>query len=364
MKFRIKKGILEAAVNKASGMVSKDDVRPILKNYLLQVEPTELKIVATDEELAAVASVRVITDVEPGSITVPANKFQEIVTEAVDVEGEVAVEGTVCTIKFGRSKWRLQGMPADQYPAIEDFGGEGIIAVDREKILGALKKVGFAVGRDVSRPSLMGAFLSSNELCATDGHRIQVTTFEHGISDMLVPAPALDQLVRVLDLAGSKNLEILRKERYILFRVGSDIYLTRILEATYPDVKKIIGKTPENPRILKVDKESLVGAVKRMRVNADPDSKAIKFEAKGTSLVISTIDDKGNTGEEDMPCTWSGTETLVKGVNFDYLLELLTVLDSKEVSFKFGEDTEKKQSPFRVEEGSLVGVILPLRLTF
>lgn len=364
MKFLVKKGILEAAVEKASGMVSKDDVRPILKNFLLQLSPEELKIMATDEELAAVASVRVLTVKEPGSITIPANKFKEIVAEAPDVEGEIETDNNVCVVKFGKSRWRLQGMAADQYPAIENFEGNGILNVDREKVLTVFKKVGFAVGKDVSRPGLMGVYFNNEEVYTTDGHRIQVMGFTHGVQDLLIPAPAIEQLIKVLDLSASKHLEIQKKERFILFKIGSDIYVTRILEAQYPDVRKIVGKTPEAPRTLKVVKEDLVNAIRRTRITASEESKALKFQVKKDLLTVSSLDEKGNTAEEELKCVWSGKEDLTKGVNFEYLTELLNALDNKDVVFLFGEDKEKKQAPFRVEEAGLTGVILPVRLTF
>lgn len=368
MKMLVKKGILEAAVAKAKGMVSKEDVRPILKNFLLQLDPAELKIMATDEELAAVASVRVLTVKEPGSITVPAMKFSNIVEEAPDVEGELSLEGSALTIKFGRSVWKLQGMSADQYPKIGDFEGDNIVKFDREKMLASLKKIGFAAGKDATRPSLMGVYFDLSGAYATDGHRIQVMNFTGEVADLLIPAPAVAQLVRVLDLSGAKIVEIVKKERYILFRVGSDIYSSRMLEASYPDVSKIVGKSPLEPRLLKVDKDLLMGAIKRVRITANEESRALKLQIKKSGVLnelwVSSLDDKGNAAEEVLSCNWSANGDFVRGVNCDYLMELLQALDGKEVAFRFGEDKDSKQSPFRVEEGQLVGLILPLRLTF
>lgn len=68
---------------------------------------------------------------------------------------------------------------------------------------------------------------------------------------------------------------------------------------------------------------------------------------------------------ETMACTWSGAEPFDRAVNFEYLLDVIAVMEGKRVTIRMtkdvGEGTAIRKTLYRIDEGGFSAVILPVR---
>ena len=78
MKFIVASGELQKALQIVSGVISSSQSRPILENFLFELDNEILKITASDGETTLITSVGVKSD-DSGKIAVPAKMFQEVI---------------------------------------------------------------------------------------------------------------------------------------------------------------------------------------------------------------------------------------------------------------------------------------------
>ena len=78
MKFIVASGELQKALQIVSGVISSSQSRPILENFLFELDNEILKITASDGETTLITSVGVKSD-DSGKIAVPAKMFQDVI---------------------------------------------------------------------------------------------------------------------------------------------------------------------------------------------------------------------------------------------------------------------------------------------
>ena len=83
MKLSIDRSVLLKALSHTQTVVERRAVTPILANVLLEAEGNQLKISATDLDLSIVETIPA-TVAEPGSTTVSAHMFYDIVRKLPD----------------------------------------------------------------------------------------------------------------------------------------------------------------------------------------------------------------------------------------------------------------------------------------
>ena len=76
MKFIISSGELQKALQTVSGVISSSQSRPILENYLFELNENNVTITASDGETTLVTSLEVKSD-DAGKFAVPAKIFQD-----------------------------------------------------------------------------------------------------------------------------------------------------------------------------------------------------------------------------------------------------------------------------------------------
>lgn len=116
MDFFVEQSDLLNELNFVRSAVENRNTIPVLSHFLVQAEGFELKITATDLEIAAqgVCQVKARTK---GVAVVPGLRFLEIVRSAAN--GEVrcrALENHWAQVTYGRSSFKLVGLAKDDFP--------------------------------------------------------------------------------------------------------------------------------------------------------------------------------------------------------------------------------------------------------
>ena len=123
MRFTITRENLQQGLGAVAGSIPTRTTLPVLSNILIEAEDGAVRLSGTDLDTAV--SVRVPAEVaEPGAITAPAKKLQEIARELPGAT-EITTQGDSILISSGRSRFKLNGLPKDEFPAFPkvDFGG-------------------------------------------------------------------------------------------------------------------------------------------------------------------------------------------------------------------------------------------------
>src|SRR5438045_6334815 len=116
-------------------------------------------------------------------------------------------ENNQMLIESGTAKFRLLGLPAEDYPTLPSVTATETYTIPLDELKTMVGKVKFAITHEETRFQLNGALLkvqpSKMEMVATDGHRMALINFPQGNGGgkkkgneltILVPRKALEEI--------------------------------------------------------------------------------------------------------------------------------------------------------------------------
>src|SRR5688500_17502410 len=176
MKLTISKEQMLQGLQAVQNIVSTRTTLPVLSNVLLRAEGNRLDLTATDLDVTISSAVEATVQ-KPGAVTLPARKLLGIVKELPTPQIELEVdEKNNCRLTAGASFYRINGLAAEEFPAIPKFAENRKISLPQDKLKSLLRKTSFAISTDESRFVLNGIFVSLREdkvtLVATDRRRL------------------------------------------------------------------------------------------------------------------------------------------------------------------------------------------------
>jgi DNA polymerase-3 subunit beta len=367
MRFTITRENLQQGLGAVAGSIPTRTTLPVLSNILIEAEDGAVRLSGTDLDTAV--SVRVPAEVaEPGAITAPAKKLQEIARELPGAT-EITTQGDSILISSGRSRFKLNGLPKDEFPAFPkvDFGGSWrVTGADLQRLI---THVSFAASTEETRPILNGVLWQLHDhdmrMVATNGHRLAKMTLpvEAGggasAAELIVHPRALQQVQRLF--GSDASVEVAKSENHLGFRSTEVQVYTRLIEGPYPNFEQVIPK--DNDKNMVADKAALQGAVRRMAIVASDQTHRIRMSLGGPMLKFSVESPDLGAANEELPVEYDG-DPLEIGFNAQYLLELLRYMPTDEVkmTFKAPERAATMQPLGNEDTPDYLCLVMPLRL--
>ena len=282
----------------------------------------ELTLTATDRELTITVQLTV-AGAGDGEAVVTARLASDVVRSLDAGAVNVAVDGDGIHIESARSKFSLQTMGAEDFPAVAALDGDPVV-LEAEGLLTALRQVVKAASADESRPVLTGVLLSAEEeglrLVTTDSYRLawcDLPGLEVLGSDqsVLVPSRALQEVIRLL--GDVEQVSVRFSDREASFSVGSVTVNTRLIEGEFPSYQGLIPT--HQPNRLTIGREGFINAVRRVRLMAQ-DSTPIRLDMSASGLELSATTQDVGEAREQVDAEFEG-EDLTVAFNPEYLLD-------------------------------------------
>lgn len=365
MRFTIGQSEFVEALGAISNVVPARTPLPIIGNLLVQATEEGLSLSATDLDLSVTIQTSASVE-EEGRVTLPARKLTDMVralpASLVRVEGE----NEHVTLECEASRFRVHGLPAEDFPSFPSLDFEDGRAITAGDIDGLASHTTFAASTEDTRPILNGVLweMRENEMAmvATNGHRLAQYSIAvdggGGSRDVIVPPKALNQVVRIF--APDETLTVAFDEKQIGFRGESGVIFSRLIEGPYPNYEQVIPR--DNDKRLQADKERLSSALRRMAVMASDQTHRVRFSLDQDVLKFYVSTPDVGEGTEQMPVDYEG-EAIDIGFNANYLLEVLRSIDTDDVvmTFKAPERAALIQ-PSGDESERYLCLVMPLRL--
>ncbi|MGI8508790.1 MAG: DNA polymerase III subunit beta [Gemmatimonadaceae bacterium] len=368
MRFTISREKLQEGLNAVSASIPTKTTLPVLANILVETTDRGIRLSGTDLDIAV--STEVTADVETsGAVTIPARKLSELAKELPPAPVKIAALGEQrITLECGRSKFKLLGLPRDEFPtfpAVRFNESWRIKSGDLQKLIAATS---FAVSTEESRPILNGVLWELRpehmRMVATNGHRLAkmetpIVASSAPASDLIVPPKALDQVRRLFP--AEEELEVARGENHIGFRSPITSVFTRLIEGPYPNYDQVIPR--DNDKVAVADKGALTSALKRMSVIASDQTHRIRMSFNSGLLKFSVTTPDLGEAQDELPIRYDG-DPMEIGFNAAYLLEILRYMPTDEVklTFKAPERAATIEPEAWSDPGSYMCLVMPLRL--
>jgi DNA polymerase-3 subunit beta len=349
---------------------------PILSHVLLEAKKDTLVVSATDLDLAVSSEHTEGCEVlKDGALAVSARHLFDIVRSLP--EQQVALKkahNNYLELRSGPSEFRIVGLPAEDFPTLPRFEKVPFGDIDPKQLLDMVERTFFAVSTDETRYNLNGVFFEPSaealRLVATDGHRLSLVERKVGGTfglkrGVILPKKGLQELRKLLAEAadaggepGETKLGFVENSA-IVRRPGVTLSM-RLIEGLFPDYRQVVPKATE--RAVKLGRDRFQETLRRISLLSTDKAHAVKLEiAKGILRVTSQNPDLGEAKEE-VPVEYEG-DALKIGFNARYILDVLAVLQSKDVSFELADDLSPGvlRGADEADQG-FTAVVMPMRI--
>ena len=375
MELTVGKADLQKELQLCQGVVEKRSTIPILSNVLLKAADGRLQIAATDLDVTILSSTgaRVTT---PGGVTIEAKRLFDVVRSMPDEDVHFTLqENNSMLIESGTAKFRLLGLPAEDYPTLPTVDVAEGFTIPLDELKTMVGKVKFAITHEETRFQLNGALLkiqpNKMEMVATDGHRMALINFPSGItgkgkkgSDLtiLIPRKALDEILR-LEATEDGTVRFGVSENQLFFEAGDRRLLARMIDVNFPNYMEVISR--DNDRRVMVDRERLLSTIKRISLVANERTRAVRFDFAPGKLTVSSTNPELGDARETVPIDYAGQPFFV-GLNAAYVMDFLSATDTPSVSLDLkDENSQCIGRPATTAEDlpyDYLYVVMPMRL--
>ena len=338
---------------------------PVLSNVLLEPGDGELWITGTDLDVTIRRKVPADTK-ESTPITAPGKKLQELARELPEHPVTLSTSGDQLEVVCGRSRFKLNGLPSDEFPTLPEVDFEKPWQIKGEALIELVQRTAFAVSTEESRPILNGMLweLKGEQMVmvATNGHRVARMAGAcdppmEATESLIVPPVALHQVERLF--GESEDLMVARSGNHLGLKSQEAEVYTRLIEGKYPNYEQVIPK--DNDKVATIDQETLTAAVRRMAVVAAeaPHRTKLLFDPDELSLGVTTPD----LGEAaDGVGAEYDSAALEIGFNAKYLLEVVRNMPQGEVRFSFKSSERAAVIQPADDSVDYLCLIMPLRI--
>jgi DNA polymerase III subunit beta len=372
MQFVIERAQLLKTLGHVQSVVEKRGTIAVLSNIKLEAKGAELALTATDMDLAIVEKVPA-TVATPGSTTVPAHTFYDIVRKLPDgaqIELTASDDGNKVTIRAGQSRFSLATLPVDDFPVMAEGELTYNFTLKAAEALALIQKPSFAISTEETRYYLNGIYLHVSgegatkllRAVATDGHRlarieVAVPAGADGMPGVIVPRKAIQELRKLLE-SGEGDVAISLSDTKIRFAHGGAVLVSKLIDGNFPDYERVIPVG--NDKLLEVDCKSFAQAVDRVSVISSEKSRAVKLQAENGKLTLSAGSGDTGSASEEIDVAYSAGAIEV-GFNSRYLLDMMNQIEGDTAQFMLNDGA----SPALVRDTADVGalyVIMPMRV--
>lgn len=371
MKLSIKQNILIEHLNYAIKGISTKNLIPILNCIKLELTDEGLYLMSTDNEIAIKTFInkKLIENIEEtGTIVVSGKYIYDIIrklpNDIINIEELVDSKLNIYT---NNSSFNLNCNNANEFPNLELEENNNPIILNKKVFKNIINQTIFATSNQESRPVLTGINFKIEDdkltCTATDSYRlakksIHLNKKSNENINIIIPTKNLNELVRMIS-DDDENIEMHIFSNKVIFKFGSLIMLSRIINGTYPDTSKLIPT--EFLLTIKVNLNSFYNSIDRASLlTNESDKNTIKLESKDEIIIVSSnIPEIGNV-EEKLEITKKEKENIKIAFSSKYMMEALKSLDCEEIALMFNGEIKPiiLKNP---ESDDLIQLILPIR---
>jgi DNA polymerase III subunit beta len=369
MRVTVERAALLKALGHVQSVVERRNTIPILSNVLLDAKDGALTLTATDLDLAIVEAAPAQTSIA-GATTVAAHTLFDIARKLPEgAQVELATGDGRLALAAGRSRFQLQTLPREDFPAIAEgdlpFGFSLPVATLRQMV----DKTKFAISTEETRYYLNGIFMHVTEeakpalrAVATDGHRLARVAIDRpdgavGMPDVIIPRKAVTELRKLLDEAEG-DVRVQLSATRIRFSLANAVLSSRLIDGTFPDYSRVIPTA--NDKIMKIDTGALSEGVDRVSTIATDKTRAVKLSLTEDRLTLAVTSPENGTASEELASSYTSTPIDI-GFNSRYLLDILAQIETGEVEIHLADGA----SPTLIREGKdspALYVLMPMRV--
>ncbi len=343
MKIQVTQEKLSKALNNVSRIAIGKVTLPILNNVLIRVDDKKVSLVTTNLDMAVIDFLPVSSS-EDGVITVPAKLLAEFVSNLPKGETiEISSKDTKITIKSGNYSSTINGALADDFPELPEIDEPNAVTykIGTDEFKNSIGQVMIASSNDLTRPALTGVFFNTTPentlaIAATDGYRLAEKILINKVESevkAIVPSPSLQEVLRAVS-DDVEEVEISFNSDLVRFRLGEVEIISKLIDASYPDYRKLIPK--DNNIKVMLNRAEMLRVTKLAALFARSVGGSIICEAKAPDT-FSVKSIANEFGENDSTIETSVEQNGRANFNSRFVIDAINSLESNEIELEFSD---------------------------
>ena len=339
MKFIVEKSALVAAMTRIAGIVDKRQIIPILGNVLIESETAGvIRLRSSNLDMEACETVECDLLTEVGAITVPAHALLDIARNAPDGASLKFDLGARLAVQYGRSRFQLSHLAAEDFPAIMNADIPGEFKIPAATLRDMLIRTSYAMAYESSLAHLQGVRLEARDgelwAAATNFKVLAMVKIDapEGCGDMGVTMPArmVDAVIGLL-ASSDADATVAFSDRKIAITCGATVIAGKILEGSFVN----FPIATEKPVSVKFARDEMISMIKRVRATTDK-ADGIKLEFAAGTITATTRNTEAE-GADEIGSEYDGPTGSV-GFGAKFLLDVLSGVTGDIAEFQFGEN--------------------------
>ncbi|GLR82439.1 DNA polymerase III subunit beta [Azospirillum sp. CT11-132] len=376
MNITIERAALLRSLGHVQSVVERRNTIPILSNVLLRAGDGELSLAATDMDLEIVETVPATVG-RPGGTTAPAHTLFDIVRKLPDgsqVELDIGGDGTILTLRAGRSQFKLSCLPVEDFPQLSSGELKHNFSVAAADLRGLIDRTRFAISTEETRYYLNGIYLHAAKskmgsletpvlrAVATDGHRLARVEMPlpdgaEGIPGVIIPRKTVTEIRKLVDEAADR-IELSLSDNKIRFGFDSVVVTSKLIDGTFPDYERVIPVG--NDKVMEVDAKLFAAAVDRVATISTEKSRAVKLSLVRGALTLSATSPESGSATEELEVNYAESPLEI-GFNSRYLLDITQQIEGEGAQFTLA-DAASPTIIRDVADSTALYVLMPMRV--
>jgi len=349
MKIIILKNHLKSGLEAISkiGSESSSTTLPILKSFLLETVDNKIKLSMTNLEIAITCYLPAKV-IEEGSLVIPFNIFNSIITNLQTERINLESEGKYLIIKTDNYQAKIQSTNKSEFPIIPQVATQNFLEFDIPTFKKSISLVINAAQTSEIKPELNGVLfdfqISLLKLAATDSFRLAeknifTNQFKSNIEEgfkVIIPLKTIQEVNRILKEDGLINIYF--EPNQVLFKNENYEIISRLINGDFPEYQNIIPQSFETEIIL--NKEEMINAIKLVSSFTDKLNEIKIFIKEGAkNLELSSFNQILGENQYLIPAKIKGSAQEII-FNWRFLLDGIKFLDSENIFLGLNSDNK------------------------
>ena len=328
MRFTVSQSSLARAISVVAKGIATQSTLPVLTGVFVTAREGTIELQTTNLNI----SIRHATPAnveEEGATVVSGKVLQNVVKNLPDSAVTFSDEGTVLEITCENSHFRLNTLPANDFPEFPTYDLERRVELPSDLLREMVDKVYKVTSKDTSRPILGGVLLTVEDntirLVATDSYRLAVcdsnvetsSSEGDGAFEAIVPGGTFHDVLALPSM--TERVAIGTTSSQIVFTFGTTTYVSRRIEGNFPNFRQLLPTTRSTAVTL--DATQLAQALRRVSVIA-MSNPSVRFDidADGALIKLSASAPDQGSSTETINVSVEG-DTMSIALNYHYVLD-------------------------------------------
>ena len=372
MRFTLSSTALSSKLSALARVINSKNPIAILGHFVFRTENNVLHLTASDGEIWLSTPIELTECDANDSFTIDSHYILDAVKGFSEqpITFDVNKSDNTAKVTYLNGQFALPIESADNFPqpqGVDDNAHE--IVIKSSQLSENINRTIFATAQEELRPVMNGIYFDITTeditMVASDGHKLvrckTLAAKGNERAAFILPKKPATLLKNLLPKEqGSVTIEF--DERNAVFMLDSYRMVCRLIEGRYPNYNSVIPQN--NPHKVTVDRQQLIGALRRVSIFSSQASSLIKLRMQENQIVISAQDiDFSTSAEETQVCQYAGAAMSI-GFKSTFLIDILNNISADEVVIELADPSRAGVIvPVEQEENEdLLMLLMPMML--